>query len=377
MLESDLRDLFERQAASEAPPPVPISIPAVRRIGRARLRRRRVGTFASPVLAAGAVVGVVLAGQFASGPAGRVQPSTGKPAASTSVAPTHFNPLVPYAAAGWYPYRVTNLLGYAWPTALRLIGLGFLGGNGPGEWTSIVVYAGDECVLTTSHLSCGSTATGTGALLTVSGRAPDVGRHVAYWIRQATGDLTPDIPAGEMVAFQYARHGWAMVTSASTPADVIRIAANLRYGQTSPIRFPVRLTGLPPSWREVQQVQFIDNGTQFTTMALGRHPSPRTSEPPDSLFLRVGIGRALLPPCNRRLSCQTTVINGYKVYLTTLVQPHGQPADHSLNAPNAAGLNLEIDVIGPRAPLSPAAIFARYLKLLGPDPANWTTQPVG
>jgi hypothetical protein len=78
--ESDLRVLFKRQAAIELPP-APISIPAARRIGRARLLRRRAGAFGSPVLAAAAVVAVVLlTGLFAAGPR---QPATvtGGPAA--------------------------------------------------------------------------------------------------------------------------------------------------------------------------------------------------------------------------------------------------------------------------------------------------------
>ena len=97
MRESDLRVLFKRQAASELPP-APISIPAARRIGRARLLRRRAAAFGSPVLAAAAVVAVLLA-VFAAGPG---QPAT-TPAGPA--APKLFNPLVPYATVTWYPYR--------------------------------------------------------------------------------------------------------------------------------------------------------------------------------------------------------------------------------------------------------------------------------
>jgi hypothetical protein len=54
-----------------------------------------------------------------------------------------------------------------------------------------------------------------------------------------------------MLAFQYAPSGWAVVQSTGTPADLLRVAASVRYGQTSPLRFPFQLTGLPQGWSHV------------------------------------------------------------------------------------------------------------------------------
>jgi hypothetical protein len=88
VLESDLRELFRRQAATDLLP-APISIPAARRTGRFRLFRRRAGAFGSPVLAAGAVVAILLVGPFAAAPR-QPAPGSGLPAA-----PKQFNPLVP------------------------------------------------------------------------------------------------------------------------------------------------------------------------------------------------------------------------------------------------------------------------------------------
>jgi hypothetical protein len=211
--------------------------------------------------------------------------------------------------------------------------------------------------------------------MTVSGRAPDVGRRAAYWIRDASGDLTPDIPPGvKMVAFRYARLAWAMVESGSTPADVLRMAANLRYGQTSPLRFPIRLTGLPRPWREVQQVEYLENSPQvWLSLLLGTHPDPRASSPADSLYLSVGVGKGF-GDCG---ICHATVINGHKVYLATYPVSRYAPASDALFMPFADGLNLEIVVTGPDAPLSPAEVFAHHLQLLGRYPAQWTTRPIG
>jgi len=374
MLESDLRTLFERQAATE-PPPAPISIPAALRIGRRRLRRRRAGTLGSPVLAAVAVAAVLLAGPFASSHAGRPRPPANRPAAPPAAPRWHFNPLVPYAAADWSPYRVTTVLGYSFPTALRLIDLPASASS--NYWTSIAVYAAGQCFLAASHqhLWCGSVAASTSAVLNVSGPAPDVRGHVAYWIQGAHGDLTPDIPSGEMVAFEYGPNRWAMVINTGTPADVLRIAASLRYGQTSPLRFPIRLTSLPSSWREVQEVDFTESGSQQDrALVLGRYPASRTSLPPDSLTLNVGIPTGSGLPCTR--NCRVTLINGYSVELMNVPAYRGLAAFSRLTTGNADGLALEIDIPASGVPLSPAEVFAHHLILLGPDPADWTTKPI-
>ena len=155
MRESDLRVLFKRQAASELPP-APISIPAARRIGRARLLRRRAAAFGSPVLAAAAVVAVVLA-VFAAGPDQQATPAG-------PAAPRLFNPLVPYATVTWYPYRPSLVGGSAWHTGLLLRA----SSPSSGQNTSVVLYAAGWCTLRSASLSCGSTAAGTSVEMTVT-----------------------------------------------------------------------------------------------------------------------------------------------------------------------------------------------------------------
>jgi hypothetical protein len=379
--ESDLRVLFKRQAASELPP-APISIPAARRIGRARLLRRRAGAFGSPVLAAAAVVAVVLAVLFAAGPR-QPAPTPGSP-----VAPELFNPLVPYATVTWYPYRPSLVGGSDWRTALLLRAVS----SSPAESTNVVLYAAGWCTLTSASLSCGSAAAGTGAEMTVSGQAPDVQGQAAYWTRYAGGDLAPLRPrAGtpEMLAFQYARGGWAVVESTGTPADLLRVAASVRYGQTSPLRFPFRLTGLPPAWSDVLAAGFTRAGpgaqapttdllllgspaTQPGTAprdTLTMHTSTHTTQPPTCRINTVPAGQA--SQASQPASCPSKVINGYRVFLNTPPSPGKQ----TLFAADADGLYVYEETTGPDAPLSPAGVFAQHLQLLGPDPANWTTAP--
>jgi hypothetical protein len=372
MLDQMIRDALDQMADADQPP-ARVSVAQALRNARVRRRRQRVTAVGTPLLAAGAVLAIALTGATGTGPAA----SSGAAHGNAGAAPRAFNPLVPYAAAKWYPYRVSILNGFSYPSVLQLVGNGFVRGNGtPSPWTNIVIYAADQCALTASRLSCGSGAIGTSGVMTLSGRAPDVGRDAAHWVEHATGDLTPDIPPGvKMVAFRYARLGWAMVESTGTPADVIRIAANLRYGQTSPLRFPVRLTGLPPAWQDVQLVQFQRSGSQYSGgLALSRYPQPATGYGHDLLYVNVGVGKIPFPGCTgeSQTLCRSKVINGHKV----LVEAWSAPPREWLTAPDADGLNLQIEVTGP-ALQQPTWIFARDLQLLGPNPAHWTTHPVG
>ena len=378
MRESDLRVLFKRQAASELPP-APISIPAARRIGRARLLRRRAAAFGSPVLAAAAVVAVVLA-VFAAGPD---QPAT--PAGPA--APRLFNPLVPYATVTWYPYRPSLVGGSAWHTGLLLRA----SSRSPGQSTSVVLYAAGWCTLRSASLSCGSTAAGTSVEMTVSGPAPKVQGQAAYWTRYAGGDLTPLRPPAsgtQMVAFQYARGGWAVVESTGTPADVLKIAASMRYGQTSALRFDFRLTGLPSAWSEVLLAGFTRPGPGAhapvaDTLVLGSPAIRPGTAVRDALTVITSTQPGQGPHCKtstvpagqasqtQPVPCPSKVINGYRAFLNSPPLPGKQ----TLFAPDADGLYLYEETTGPHAPLSPASVLAHHLELLGPDPANWITTP--
>jgi len=379
--ESDLRNLFKRQAAIELPP-APFSIPAVRRMGRARLLRRRASALGSPVLAAAAVVAVVLAGPFAAGPRHSANTLGGQ------AAPRTFNPLAPYAAVTWYPYRPSVVSSLGWHTGLLLRA----SSRSPAKSTAVVLYAAGWCTLKSASLSCGSTPNGTSVEMTVSGQAPDVQGRMAYWARYAGGALAPLRPLSgtQMLAFQYARGGWAVVGSDGTPADVLRVAASLRYGQTSPLRFPFRLTGLPRAWSEVLSAGFTQAGPGAhvpteNVLLLGSPATRLGTAPHNTLTVLTGSQTIRSPQCQTKIvtqgqgsqvskptSCPSKVINGYRVYLNSPPVAGLQ----TLFSPDADGLYLKEQTTGPDAPLSPASVLANHLQLLGPDPANWITAPV-
>jgi hypothetical protein len=377
--ESDLRVLFKRQAAIELPP-APISIPALRRIGRARLLRRRAARVASPVLAAAAVVAVVLAVLFAVGPR---QPAT---TPAIPAAPALFNPLVPYAAVAWYPYKPSLVSGTDWRTALLLRA----SSRSPAQSTEVVLYADGWCTLRSASLSCGSTVAETRAELTVSGQAPDVQGQPAYWTQYASGNLAalrPSAGRPEMVAFEYAPGGWAVVESTGTQADVLRIAASLRYGQTSPLRFPIRLIGMPSAWGEVLVAGYGQagpggQGPTGATVVVGSPGTRPGTAPRNALTILTSTQPAQPPTCrtatvpagplSQPISCPSSVINGYRVYPASAPTPSKQ----TLSAPDADGLYLYLESTGTDAPLSLSSVLAHHLQLLGPDPASWTTTPV-
>jgi hypothetical protein len=386
--ESELRVLFERQAASELPP-ARISIPAAQRMGRARLLRRRAARWASPVLAAAAVVAVVLlAVQFAEGTA---QPAT---TPAIPAAPKAFNPLVPYATVTWYPYRPSAVGANDWRTAVLLRASSSAGA------TEVALYVAGWCTMQSANLSCGSNASGNRVEMTVTGPAPHVQGQAAYWGRYAGGDLgrlrqlasTP-----EMLAFQYAPGGWAVAESTGTPADLLKVAGSVRYGQTSPLRFPFRLTGLPRAWSDVLYATFTQAppGAQGPTLdgvllgspadrpgtgvrdVLTVQTSTQTTQGPKCSSLAVPAVQPSQPAprageASQPSSCPSQVINGYRVFLNTPPDPGKQ----TLFAPDADGLYLYEQTTGPDAPLSPASTLAHHLKLLGPNPANWTTAPL-
>jgi hypothetical protein len=197
-----------------------------------------------------------------------------------------------------------------------------------------------------------------------------------------------------MVAFQYARGGWAVVESTGTPANVLKIAASVRYGQTTALRFAFRLTGLPSAWSEVLLAGFTRPGPGAhapvaDTLVLGSPAIRLGTAVRDALTVITSTQTAQGPQCKRSAvqvgpagqagqpgqtqpaSCPSKVINGYRAFLNTPPSPGKQ----TLFAPDADGLYLYEQTTGPHAPLSPASVLAHHLELLGPDPANWTTTP--
>ncbi|HET7247649.1 MAG TPA: hypothetical protein VFJ07_22765, partial [Streptosporangiaceae bacterium] len=68
------------------------------------------------------------------------------------------------------------------------------------------------------------------------------------------------------------------------------------------------------------------------------------------------------------------IINGYRVVVKRMTI--GGVPEQQLCAAHADGLWLSIIESGPHPPIDVASLFKHYMRLLGTDPANWTSHPL-
>jgi len=377
--ESQVRTLFNQIAEGEPGPPR-VDTQLLLRRGRARLRWRRACLAGAPLLAAATTAAVILA--TAAGPF-RVGPG---PAATGSgpAAPRQFNPVIPYVSFGWLPAGESLYSGETRPTQAFLAA----GGQGTFPYWGLNVYARGQCHLTPppGALQCPYQGLDrTSARFKTTGRAPAVDGHRAFW-------------AGAGLVWQYARDGWAALTwpapapGVRTPRQVtvtrqreaIKIAGHVRFGAaTTPLLFPTRLTSLAPHW-QISDVYYepyarvlraesylLTTGTSRYLRHVGDlgvwtnapyiqiHPAPRggTCTPHD--------------PASQNTS---EIINGYRVVVKRM--PIGGVAQQELCAAHADGFWLSIIEFGAHPSIDAASLFRHHVRLLGPNPANWTRHPL-
>ena len=381
MLESDIRAIFEQMAGADQPPSR-VSVPAAQRRGRALARRHRARAVASPVLAAGAVLGIVLTGSLPAGLLGSGRP----PAAGTgAVALASFSPLRPYVSLGWRPTSR--------PSQINLDGrsaeISFSGRRGQPEW--LIAFSAGSCRLAGRVLTCPA------ELGSPQPRRQHLGRvigqvhgHPAYWLPgvfplSVTIRVSASHPtsmdshtkgADGLLEWQYARGSWAKV-AAPSPGTALRIARAARFGPdvAPPVRFPAQLTKVPAAWH-------VDS---LTVTGTGASASEQYLVTASGAVLEV----TFAPGSHSKLACQyavapkhaTTVINGYRVltsHVTGWSTPHSTVRNlppWQLCAPDADGVNVQM-LLGSHPVIGITSLFAHHLRLLGPDPANWTTRPI-
>jgi hypothetical protein len=369
MLENALAELFEEQA-SESPPPIGASIPSAVSHGRTRLRWRRVGGIGTPILVAAAVVAVSVTPALSH----RAPPASPahhhRPGHSLPVAPSEFNPLVLYATFGWLPAGARQAATNESHT------VEFLNAVGPRQasW-QLAIFARGDCALTGSHLACRDLTTLQEPMATRS--APAVDGFAGYW----------DYPY--VLIFEYAHGGWATLTlhgpndqpDAPARAMALHIADGLRLGAPGrPTRFPAQLVGLPSGWgiraALTSQSRFgpLEFQYQIAVGALVTAPWFDSTDIPD-----FGIAPASQSPSVCYVTpgqSQQLTVAGHQVTVTRVPAGNGEPAEQDLCAKNVDGLSVDIDTSGNHPPMDVTGLFA-HLRMLGPDPARWTTRPIG
>jgi hypothetical protein len=366
MIESQIRALFAEIADGE--PACPRADPQLaQRRGRARLRWRRACVAGGSVLAAAAVAALAVV-------VGPVRPGSGPPPATGPAAPRQFSPLVPYVSFGWLPAGQSSLSGGITP-AESYMDAGHIG----PDW-SLDVYARGQCHLTgsASGLNC------PGSKLRISQRAPDVAGHRAFWTGPGPG-----------IAWQYARGGWARMT---IPAPTLRaalrskkdlagkalkIARHVRYGVTTPLVFPARFSGLPSQW-QVHNISYYvpDRGLlradqyMLTTGSSRFHPHVGDLGVwTDAAYIMVHpLRNGTCTPHDPSSKNTSEIINGYRVVLKRM-HIGGLPVQELCGA-HAGGLWFDIQVFGAHTGIDVASLFRDHMRLLGTNPANWTTKPI-
>jgi hypothetical protein len=389
MIESQVRALFTAIASSE-PGASQVDTQLAHRRGRARLRWRRAGVAGTPVVAAVAITAVVLA-VGAAAPHRHTGPVTSGPSA-----PRQFSVLTPYLSFGWLPAGISMVEGgtgrqMVWLNAAPKL-------DSPLEW-SVTVDAAGKCHLTTApsgtrtstapqpgpsipagakELKC-STPAQKGYPIQITGRAPAVGGHRAFW-----GG------AKLYLVWQYAHNGWAEMTlpfilhnpakQAAAQRDAVKIASQIRYGAaTPPLLFPVQLTHLPSRW-QVSSVAYWPHGKVLRARSYALGAGPPNLGFDGGLQYETGLPYFTIDPATRRTNdCYVDphrstreIINGYRVVVTD----DRIPNRHDLCAGDAHGLSVYISEFGAHPAMSVADVFG-HMRLLGSNPAHWTSEPIG
>ena len=371
--------MMERVVGGE-PPPARIDIALAMRKGRTRLRWRLAAIVGGvPTVAAIAAVAVIVV-------SGALPVRTSGPAAAhgSAAAPHRFNPLIPYASFGWLPPGKHITAAYT-SAASEELEVGPTGS--PRSW-ALLVYTADSCNHTSGQLlellhgghrptlKCTlnwDTFEGRATLANpVSAVAPSVNGHRAFWARPVCNTHQCNLAAA-MLVWSYAPGGWARLSGPSR-SGALKIAGNVTFGTPTAqaVRFPVTITSARPSWR-VRMVQSAPSGGVLAAQQwdLGTWDLGTAATALSFTVLPQGQGPAsgscTLEPAS---AIRHQIINGFRV-TTTITAQASQAC-----APHARGMSV---YIGTGAKVTPdaIAIFAHHLRLLGPNPAAWTTQPLG
>ena len=366
MDEPQVRALFGLLSDAEMPHSR-VNIGLARANGRRKRRRRRAVRSGTPVIAVAVVAlfaGGVLPGlpPGPHGPHRSSRPADGPaPAAARS-----FNPLVPYADFGLLPPGDSLYFGNTGPISQYLAARG---PSGSVAWT-LGVYSKGRCNLSSDQalrqlrrgvrtvLRCPVNPSGQ-ANFALKRQGPSVNGHLAFL-------------SGRSLAWEYARGSWAVVTEKSRTAHLdlmSHVAAGVSFGHGQPLKFPIQLTGLPAAWR-VGIVHFAPDGLVLRGRSVG-------------LIGPKGFGHMIanldVTMAGPRSSCyfypngQSTrrTINGIKVVVNHLGHQTVQVC-----AAHAHGLFVFVSTYGAQRP-GAVSIFSHHLRLLGRDPAGWTTDLLG
>ena len=295
----------------------------------------------------------------------------------SAAAPHRFDPLVPYAGFGWLPAGRHITVAYTSAASEELE----VGPTGSARSWALIVYTAGSCNHTSGQLlellhgghrptlKCTlnwDTFEGRATLANpVSAVAPPVNGHRAFWATPVCNTNQCNLAAA-MLVWSYAPGGWARLSGPSR-RDALKIAGNVTFGAPTAqaIRFPVTITGAKPSWR----VTMVQSAPYGRVLGAQQWVLGTTAPAPSLNVLPPGLVKSIceLQPA---AAVRRQIISGFRV--TTTITAQATQAC----APHARGMTVYIST-GASVTPDAIAIFAHHLQLLGPNPAAWTTQPLG
>lgn len=391
MLERSIETAL-REIADKEQPHSRISIQRALRDGRARLHRRRlVRAVGTPVLAAAAVLAIALpvsmpaGGHHATHERAVVVPA--RPATSR-----HFSPLALYASFGWLPANNAGLTTWgqmqatsealynrAWDLRTYAVGrckrLGNRTGRairpqrdhglGPGN-------ARIDCGWPVNKIdwSCLGNAY-------IQARAPAIDGRPAYWAYDLSNRNWARI---RCLAWEYRPGGWAYLMNSGeiNPSErlMVRVASAVRFGGHQPsFKFAAQLRKLPGRWQVVLPTDF---GLTDGALLAGGYT---ITDGKTTIFIDLNFS----PTHNKCLATNHVcrVINGYYVTVNrTAPATKGGPQGFEISAPDAD--NAFVQMFGSAPSHGPGSykllglmytVFS-HMKMLGTNPADWTTKPI-
>jgi hypothetical protein len=422
MDEPNVRCLLDQMAQAE-PPSSRVDVRLASRLGRRRLRWRRICASGASGLAAIALAGLLSSDLITSGPTGAV-------AAGTAKAQAGFSPFVPYASFGWLPVGFTADTTKVSPpvqtaqstlvtAASMLTDQAFLlvvypaGSCQMGPWGKFVSPMITQNFERRHHhapppyfQSCRafnfSTGEGVGP---VNGQVNGVDTYLGSG--QVHGDLGN---GGNYLTWEYAKGAWAQlqltttssrdqgqdsgawISGSAATAALLRVADRIRFGEGQPESFPFQITGMPTN-QGLYSTSYAAYGarTLNTNLWLGLGPSA----PENDIEISA-------TPANKPATCAFVkgrstrgTLDGARFTLTTMPVPdsYGAAVMEGWQQEELCGYtdHLQISILvaqnllsRQRWPLTSAELsqytavtVLDHMMLLGPDPANWTTNPLG
>jgi hypothetical protein len=367
MDETRVRGLLEMAAAGEEPPSR-VDVGLARSRARRKLRWRRAGLAG----ASAAAIAAVLVGAVAVSGSGGTAPGRGKaPEVHAQViAPRQFSLVSPYAAFGWLPPGDSLAGGTLSPNDVYLTA-------GPGVSWALTVYSAGFCDLTSgqvlrqpahhrqTQLNCANSAGGSVYPLTgVAGAQVD--GHPAFWTARHL-----------YLVWQYAHDAWASLAPARSAAAgvAIKVASAIGYGAPgSPVEYPAQLVNMPAGWALAYVHFAADAGVLSASQYSLAGPGVSVTAPFFTIDPATAGSSCYYYPGGQ--SARQT-INGYRVTVNHIPASDGRAAVQQVCAPNADGLFVFVSTYGSHASPGAVSIFRGHMRLLGTNPADWTTQPLG